>query len=413
MDIKYLQRVVGYIALALAAVILIIDIAYQLAGALVSSVETMTVDTVAKEQLLTADGYIVRTEKTLTTSVEGILSPKLTDGTKVAAGDSVAEIYGNTPEQAEQFDRLQQLLHQQALMNEAYTRKNAYSQTSADKEIARLTGEINRMLADGKTDNLQALTDALQVMMYIREMKIGKDPDEAKKNLEQEIASLQEQVGGALATISADRSGYYYGSCDGYEGYLSVSDLSTADPVLLSDLLNKKIQPQNSDGTSGKIVTDYTWCVVIKLPFQQAQALAEGKKYTVIVSGLSGAGLTMKLDRAVHEYETDSKILIFSCNEQPAGFSYSRYQSVSVVTDTIEGYQIPVGALRQLNGITGVYVQRGSVIEFREVSPIVWGDGTVLADSKATPTGEYPMLNYYDRLVIRGKELYVGKIVHQ
>ena len=413
MDVKYLQRVAGYIALALAAVILIIDIAYQLAGVLVNAVETMPVDTVAEDQLLTSDGYIVRTEKTLVSTVEGIVSPNVTDGTKVTAGGKVAEIYGNSPQQTEQFARLQSALRQQALLNEAYAKKNTYSQTSADREIARLTGEINRLTADGKNENLQTLTDALQVLMYIREMKIGKNPDEAKANLDAQIAALEEQVGGALATVNADRSGYYYGKCDGYESFLSVSELETADLALLCDLLDKKLEPLGTEGTAGKIVTDYTWCVVMKLPFQQAQALSEGKHYPVMVSGLGETRLTMKLERAVHEYETDSKVLVFSCAEQPAGFDYSRYQTVSVVLNTVEGYQIPVGALRRLNGISGVYVQRGSVIEFREVSPILLGDGTVLADSTAQPTGEFPMLAYYDRLVVRGKELYVGKIVHQ
>ena len=52
-------------------------------------------------------------------------------------------------------------------------------------------------------------------------------------------------------------------------------------------------------------------------------------------------------------------------------------------------------------------------MEFREVSPIVLSDGTVLADALAEPTGKYQTLQYYDLLIVRGKELYVDKIVQR
>ena len=411
MDLKYLQRVAGYIALALAAVILIVDIAYQLAGALVNTVETMPLSMVSEEKVFTSDGYVVRTEQTITTDTAGIVSPAVSDGTKIAAGDQVAEIYGDSPKQAQQFAELKRALNQQALLNEAFAKKNAYSQTTADREIARLTAEIQQLTASGKTENLQTLTDALQVMMYIREMKVGKDLTDAKNALDDRVEELKALVGGALSAVYADRGGYYYNQCDGYEDYLSVSDLEEADSALLGDLLEKKLEPQELPDSAGKIVTDYVWSVVIKLPFTQAQALGEGKSYPIMLSGLADSRLTMKLDRKVSEYESDDVYLIFSCTEQPVGFAYSRYQTVSVVMGTAEGFRIPVGALRVLNGVTGVYVLKGSVVEFREVSPIMLSDGTVLADAVAEPTADFPALKYYDILVVRGKELYVGKIV--
>ena len=413
MDLKYLQRVAGYIALALAAVILIVDIAFQLASALVNTVETMPLSKVSEEQVVTSDGYVVRTERTITTSVDGIVSPSVTDGTKIAASDQVAEVYGDSPRKEEQFAELKRALNQQALLSEAYAKKNAYSQTTADREIARLTAEIQQLIAEGKTENLPGLTDALQVMLYIRELKVGKDLTAAKNALNERVEELKAQVGGSLSTIYADCGGYYYNQCDGYESYLSVSDLQDVDSAILSDLLEKKLEPQDLSGTVGKIVTDYVWSVVIKLPFTKAQALATGKNYSVMLSGLADSCLSMKLERKVTEYESEDVYLIFTCTQQPVGFAYSRYQTVSVVIGNAEGFRIPVGALRVLDGVTGVYVLKGSVVEFREVSPIAMSDGTILVDAEAESTGKYSALKYYDILVVRGKELYVGKIVEQ
>ena len=113
------------------------------------------------------------------------------------------------------------------------------------------------------------------------------------------------------------------------------------------------------------------------------------------------------------EYGSDTAIVVLSAEEMPRDFSYVRYQTLSITLNQTKGYRVPVSALRNLDGVTGVYVLRGSVVEFREVSPVLLSDGAVLVDAHAEPTGKHQMLSFYDTVIVRGKELYVGKIVDQ
>lgn len=413
MDKKYLLRIAGYIALALAAVILIVDIAYQLAGSAVDSVDTLPVASVTEELTIDADGYIVRNEIPLEVISDGLLTHTVSDGTRVTAGEKVAEIYGDNEGQSEKLEQLYDALARKQLLDEAFAQKGSYSAGSVDREISRLKGMVDELTAKGSTVGLSELTDSLQIMLYIRELKVGNDLSDVRTALDTEIASLEDAVGGALSSVKSDRTGYYFSSCDGYEGYFSLNDLKSADPDDLRAALHRKIKPTEVAGNAGKIVTDYTWCVVVEIPFGAVKDLSEGKQYAVGLTELDNQKLQMKLDRLTVEYGSDTALAVFSCTEMPAGFSYTRYQTVSIVVGETDGYRIPVGALRSLNGITGVYVLRGSVVEFREISPVLLTNGSVLVRSDAEPTGDYPMLNFYDVIIVRGKELYVGKIVDQ
>lgn len=413
MDRKYLLRIAGYIALALAALILIIDIAFQLAGSLVASVETLPVTSVKEAQTLNADAYVVRTEVPLEYTSDGLLAYTVSDGTRVAAGDKVAEVYSGDAGQSEQLSRLYAALSRRELLETAIAQKGSYSVSAVEREITRLKSEIDSLTAQGNTVGLSALTDSLQIMLYIRELKSGNDLSAVQTAMDEEIVALKEKVGGALAAVQSDRTGYYYSACDGYENYITVDKLMSADPAELRSLFSGETVPQEMNGTAGKIVTDYTWGIVMEVPFTSSQQLSEGRVYPVLLPELGDRSVQMKLDRLLVEYGADTSLLVFTCTEMPSGFSYTRFQSVSIVLSETDGFRLPVSALRQLNGVTGVYILRGSVVEFREISPIVLSEGAVLVDSSAEPTGDFPMLAYYDTVIVRGKELYVGKIIDQ
>ncbi|MBQ8289175.1 MAG: hypothetical protein IJX76_10525, partial [Clostridia bacterium] len=172
MDKKYLFRIAGYIALALAAVILIVDIAYQLAGSMVNSVETLPVSLVEEDLSVTADCYIVRDEVPIEHTADGLLTYKVADGTRVTAGDKVAEVYSGDAGQSKKLEQLNDVMNRQQLLEEALAKKGSYSSGAGEREITRLKSEIDALTAQVNTDVLAALTDSLHVMIYIIELKV-------------------------------------------------------------------------------------------------------------------------------------------------------------------------------------------------------------------------------------------------
>ena len=413
MDNRYLSNVVKFIVLSLGIVILLVQVGFQIADFMVRSIEVLPVTTVSEDQCITSGGYIVRSEIPLTQNADGVLSPTVPDGTRVSAGDVVAELYNDNETQLDHLHELSVLMHQKSLLDQAFSQKGSYSTSFVDREIARLKSEIDSLTAEGKTAGIDTLSDSLQTMLYIRQLKSGNDLSEVKESIDEKILDLKNQVGGALSSIVSGESGYYFSSCDGYEMQISMKELETVSSADLRALLNREVEPQISPSSAGKIVTDYKWAIVIEVPFNDAQNFVQGNTYQVKLEELGEEKITMNLQRSIIEYGSDTVLLVFSCTDMPIGFNYSRYQNVSVIIGETKGFRLPVSAIRQLNGITGVYVMRGSVVEFREISPVIMVNGAVLVDSSATPTGEYPMLDFYDVVIVRGKELHVGKIISQ
>jgi hypothetical protein len=250
-------------------------------------------------------------------------------------------------------------------------------------------------------------------MLYIRQLKAGKDLSKVKLSLDEKIADLKIQVGGAITSVESTESGYYFSHCDGYESQLSVKDLDSVPSSELRALLRREVEPQISATSAGKIVTDYKWGIVMEIPFHDAQNFSEGKQYQVMLEELGDEKITVKLQRSIVEYGSDTVVLVFVCTDMPIGFNYTRYQNVSVVIGETKGFRLPITSIRELDGVTGVYVLKGRVVEFREIAPVLMTDGAILVDSTAEPTSKHKMLNQYDTVIVRGKELQIGKIISE
>ena len=138
---------------------------------------------------------------------------------------------------------------------------------------------------------------------------------------------------------------------------------------------------------------------------------------------------------AIERMEPDETgvLLVFSSQDMPAGFDFSRVMRVETVARTTGGYRIPTEALVTLRSdktdeeVTGVYILAGGVVEFRKVRVRVRRDGYVIAETyeevqalldtyteeqyeEATADGwRYLQLN--DNIITSGNELYEGKMI--
>lgn len=410
MDKKYLLRIIGYVALALAALILIADIAVQIASSMVQEVETTATQLVQTGETVSVQGFIVRTERLLESSENGFVGYTAEDGERVAVGSTVADIYADTAENKQIFDSISEIDHRLELIGRAKSEKGIYTVISADQKISALRRQIDEANAKGIPID-STLTDELLMMLYVRDIRSGKDIKEIESSLAAQRSSLQAQLGYAQKTVVSDEMGYFYSECDGYEGLFDGESVMNATISDFSSVLHREKQPTQTTGVIGKVVTDYNWYLVCELPVEQARGMNESKSYTVLFGGENGQSVQMTLARLVYEYGNEKCALVFQSDRTIEGFEYTRYQTVTIVQESFDGYRVPVSALRNLDGICGVYVLRGSIVEFREVRPVNVQDGMVTVDAEAKPTGDYKMLEYYDLIIVKGKELYVGRII--
>ena len=103
-----------------------------------------------------------------------------------------------------------------------------------------------------------------------------------------------------------------------------------------------------------------------------------------------------------------------------------RLEDVELVFKTIKGYKIPGSAVREVNGVKGVYILRASLVNFREINIVLTTEDYVItADpvppdtSDMTPEQKEEALaalpenevEQYDEIIVKGKDLYDGKTI--
>lgn len=410
MDKKYLLRILGYAALALAAVVVIVDIAFQIGGSMVQEVETADTVRIDTSEDIRAQGYIIRSESVLELQTNGYLGYTIADGERVSVGTQVADVYADTEENRSKLEAIENIDRKLDLIAEANSVKGIYTVSAADRRIAVLRQELSDAVADGSPIRRE-LEDELLVMLYVRDMRSGKSLEETQAALVQERNALKASLGAPGKTLSADKLGYFYSQCDGYETLFDADGVMNATIADFETVLSGEKTPELSEHAVGKIVTDYNWYLVCELPVEQTRGMSESKRYTLHFDGENDRTLTMQLARLVYEYGNDKSVLVFQSEMMPEGFTYTRFQTVTIEQEQFSGYRVPISAVRSLDGISGVYVLRGSIVEFREISPVNVQDGVVTVDADAEATGKYKMLQYYDRIIVKGKDLYVGKII--
>lgn len=410
MDKRYLSRVLLYLLLALFALALILEIGYQFYDSVYESVEAIDANLSTLSMTEDTFGFLsFEGEQTLYSESGGPCRYMVSDGEKVGKGQTVARVYDQEDGTALRMEEIESEI---AVLTRAQTLASSYSTTAVETGIATLRAELAELSAKGEYAALSETEEQIRLMLAISRIATGQVSSYAGQieELQSELQSLEAAIGNGSA-VKITESGYFYCTADGYENLVSFSDLNslTASDCLSVFDAQPAAAPEGSYAV-GKLVSGYTWHMICELNPESVASFSEGNSYPVLF-GRQKTEVKMTLSRLLTDEDTGRVAALFTSDRQPDGFDFTRMQSVSVVYDTCVGYEVPAGALRIVDGVTGVYVLHGSVVQFREVRSVYSGDGYVFALSEFESDSGKTALSRYDRIIVKGKDLYVGKII--
>ncbi len=410
MDKRYLSRVAIYLLLGIFAVAIVCELCYQFYDSAYESVET--VDAVKRELTLTADGVgIIFREETVIGGEDGrFYSYLASDGEKVSSGQTVARMSAGSDEVKKAQAEIDELNDEISCLEKAQSAAHGYSVTSIETAIAELRSSIVENAADGSLSELSSKTDELSVLLAASKIVRGeiKNYNDKIAALEKEIDELEKNII-ITGKVKSPKSGYFYSYTDGCEQIISVDDIDT---ITLDDCEKAVEFVTDRDGGDsndvGKVVNSFDWYSICIVDSDPKFGFSEGKTYTVVFGQTE---TEMTLCRIIKSDGSDKTALVFKSERTVDGFDYSRIQQVSVVYDSILGYDVPSEAVHIEDGVSGVYVLHGNVVEFREIKS-VYGDSGMFFSEDGFEAGDgKTALSFYDLIIVRGKDLYVGKIV--
>lgn len=409
----FLQKYGWRFAVTLAMLGLIVYTFAHATGFAAGSILTTPTRRITDRQITSAQAYLFRDEEILTCERIGLVDALVENGVKVGKNVSVAQVW-ETSLAADALATAQLSLNRinRALrILEKSTLKPSTNMSQAERyytEAMALYREIGNAVKQGKMEQLSTLEEQFLIAINSYAALAGKQEstEALKAELQAEKSALLQ---GAVAyEIKSERSsGIYYtvDSVDGYEHVFTVDTLQSLTPSGFDALCAKEIAPVDGQ-TVGKMVYGYEWYIALELTPSVAKSFLAGRSYQIGFPDNDGRTMTMTLERMSTE---GGRILaVFRSNEHPTGFVFYRVQSVEIIVGESEGLYVPDAALREQNGILGVYVFEESTVRFRRIDVVYRGDGYSIAalpgDSSLTELKEN------DILITSGRDLYEGKV---
>ena len=355
-----------------------------------------------------ANGFVLREEQYVGNPHSGTVMPAVSNGTKVAAGDTVSKIF-SSDEAAAAAARLEELDEDIEFYHTVISASTGvqpadlelYKQNVVDALI-----DLTDAAQAGDLTRFGALSRELRGAMTKKQISYGNQVDVSDKlaDLLSERSALQHQVS-EYASVTAEAAGFYVATSDGFENAVPFEDV----PSLMAEDVDRLTGMEPSAvprGTVGKLVTNFGWYLVCNVKAREIDGIQSGKNVDVIFPDAGVGTVSMYVAAINAEKNRDYVTLILKSNKMNAAVASLRKETVKVCVEKYEGFVVEPKAVRTVDGVTGVYVRLGNIVRFRKIDIGYSDDSMILA---TVPDGESGYLKQYDEIIIEGTDLYDGK----
>ena len=420
MDTEYLKKVGLYVLGAILSVGIIFYFGYHIWHSFTKEIETVFATQTTYQESIETQGYIFRTETLLSgASSSQSVVPDVKEGEHIRKSGNVAKIYsGFAPDTVSRIAEIEEQIE----MLRRYGADGNVSlkdTESIEKDIFDSLADMREFSDKGNAGGAAAQRQNLVAYVGERAVLTG-----SYSGIESEITALESEkqtlmanLGSVAGTVSTPVSGYYYSETDGYETVFSADDLAD---MTLADLRNVLSYPPSETSAAGKTVTKSRWYLVCMVDESEKNTYKAGSTCNVKFKNTE-----IMLEMTVNSvlYDKEGAAVILTSNRMPEGFDFYRIQDVELVKQEYTGIQVPVEAVRMVDGEIGVYILDVTVVEFRKIDILYTTDDsyivseTVDEDEEESAEGEEEesdetlSLRVHDSIIVEGKGLYEGRVI--
>ncbi len=356
---------------------------------------------------LKIDGTIIRRESIITGSKKGSLHFAVENGMRVAKEGIVATVYGSD-EASITLSAIADI-NRQIKDIEDMTAYNDLQAVDLDVVNNKVDKALNGVVLGTRGSNFTGVNSNLRELLSAinrRQLITGEQTDFSDKlnALKDKKTKLEASLPAEKGSIRAAQSGYFVSGTDGYETVFTAADLST----VTSEFLAKAKPNKTPKNAIGKIVSDYEWYIAAPISLSDSLKYKEGDTLTIKTAIKSHSSLTVTVKKINVSEEINEAVIIFSCQQMSSELATLRKGNMTVVSKTYSGLKVSRRALRVIDGKSGVYVLSGRSVKFVPVNVIYRADDYVICEQEVSNSS---VLRLYDEVVVKGRNLYDGKVV--
>ena len=352
-------------------------------------------------------GQIIRNETLVTSDTDGVFHFLISDGIRVSKDGVIANIYTST-DSSITVSKIDVLKTQIADIEDvlSYNDIEAANLELINSKIAESLGEMIFESANGNYSKNDSLSKNLLSVNNRKQVALGDTTglSERLETLKNELNSLTNSLSNPISQITAKSSGYFISKTDGYENVLKGEDLKKLTPEFMSS-----VKPEETGANViGKIVPDYEWYIAATVSLNDSLQYKEGQSVKLLTNVKSATDLTATVKQINISEKAETAVLLFACSDMNSELANMRNISITVVNKEYSGLRIPQKALRVVDSQKGVYVKTGMQIKFVPVEIVYRNDDYIICEKQNENSD---CLKLYDNVVVKGRNLYDGKIV--
>lgn len=397
------KKIIKFVCLGLIAFV----VCFQLYQSLYTPVTTGSVIHYETYEGIDITAVAIRDETLVTTDKDGVISYNVDDGGKIEQSGIVADVYSSDEDAsaATRIEALEKYIDDLEEI-EGYNNVEAVDIDMLDSKIDDALLELISVCESGNIGN-SISADKLLKLINRRQVVTGVSGGFGTliSEYKAELSTLKSEKQGAKAHIKAKKPGYFVSSTDGYETVLKSDEIDKLTPDALTAAAPKT--PEKKGKIIGKIVSDYDWYLAATISLNDSLRLSEGDEITLLTNFDSARELPVTVKKINKGSSGDTALAIFECTYMNSDLATMREQEMTIVLEKYTGLQVNSKAVRFVDGEKGVYVLSGSVVHFVPVNIIYSTDSYCICEAETTGV----RLKLYDEVVIKGKNLYDGKVI--
>ena len=406
-----MKGVIQKISIALLALVVLIYIGYQGYIRINDPYTTEIVFRYSVSDSLSADGIILRDEYLLKSPDGHAVDYLFEDGERVAKNSTVAKLYNSKSDIADK-DIIEKLEADVELLEESAKASSDYytnAEAITKQIISKLISYSN--VCEGQfVGDISVTKNSFLLALNKRIATLDKNVD--YKTVLNETKALLNQYkqtqGVAVSSIRTSQAGYFVSRIDGYENELTTSTRLDYSLSEYSALINQKVSAEVSDSAVGKIITEPHWYLAIEIPSSQVDNFYIGRVLDVDFPFSTIETVEATVSEVITEHNSDTVIVLLKSSAMSENLAVARTCTVQIKFRTITGLRLNSKAIRHNeNHELGVYIISGEQIRFKKINIIYEGNGFCLTEYNDSDP-EY--LQFYDEVVVEGKELYDSKL---
>lgn len=376
-----------------------------------SPIRTQTAVTRTVYETIDVKAFVIRDEKVIDHMYSGTIVPAVNNGSKVAIGDVVANVYADGTK-AGYAERLTELSAEIEYYRTVAMNSQITQQTDIDvykNSVNDILFNLSEVIEKDDLTSVYDLSRQLREAITKKQMGTGIKIDVTPKiqELQKEYDSIK-NLAVPSSSVTVDGSGFYVNTADGYESAADFSSVRSLMPDDVKRLLETDVTSVSSHNV-GKLITDFNWYLVCNTTMEALAGKTKGSYVTVFFSDSQVDEVRMRIEAVNMVDGSDEVALVLSSNLMNEHIAGLRNVSVKIRVGSVSGLAVDRMALRTVDGEKGVYIKMGNLVEFRKVLIVHSDDNIILSGDDNETSG---LLELYDEVILEGVDLYESKLLN-